>query len=57
MGVHLADPAPPRPPVGRQESRHLLCELSDHHHHLMGAGTPTGTQCATPAASTISCTM
>lgn len=35
MGVHLADPALPRPPVGRQESRHLLCELSDHHHHLM----------------------
>ncbi|XP_052494101.1 endothelial transcription factor GATA-2 isoform X1 [Budorcas taxicolor] len=21
--------------VSRQESRHLLCELSDHHHHLM----------------------
>lgn len=34
MGAQPADAAPPLP-VGRQESRHLLCKLSDDNHHLM----------------------
>lgn len=34
VGAQPADAAPPLP-VGRQESRHLLCKLSDDNHHLM----------------------
>lgn len=38
MGAQPADATPPLPPslpVGRQESGHLLCKLSDDNHHLM----------------------
>lgn len=34
VGAQPADAASPLP-VGRQESRHLLCKLSDDNHHLM----------------------
>lgn len=38
VGAQPADATPPLPPslpVGRQESGHLLCKLSDDNHHLM----------------------
>lgn len=56
MGAQLADAAPPLA-VGRQESRHLLCELSDDNHHLMAPKRQRGPclQCLWPLLQAAQC--